>query len=695
MHPYQEKYNTFFARVIYFLLWMALFIPVGNAQTPVIDSFKMELEKEMPDSTRVFNLLVLYEELFDTDPVEAENYLNQAINLSSEIPDKYYYFETGLAKSRLLIYNEVPLDSTVTLLLELLDLATDMDFERGKADVYFELGEAYQFANQDEKAFSYYKDGLEIYQRLDEPENIVWYLNPMGIILHDKGDKEEAFYYYQEGLEQALSLNDSSWVTMFYNNLAEVHRESGEFEEAILNYSRGLETSNNQWDSCLIYTNLGLMNTSLENYREAGNNLEKAKMLGLEYDIKEELCNVFLRWGDFYLAQGYFEKAFTEYDIAEQMIVQYQSDLSVDYIEYFWIELYKSKAKAYEISGDPENALVYHQKYQVIEDTLYGEERRKLILNLDAGYKIGQQEIENQLLKVTSSVYRTDIQQKTFTIIVVVLVALVFMALSYMLFISNRRSKQYAKELEAEVEARTRDLRLANIKLENSNSELQSFASITSHDLKEPLRTIAGFTSFLERNINNKQYENLTAPVGFIKTNVARMFRLIEDILAYSSLSQNGVREMIPLEEIKQHVRQSLVTMIEEKNAEIYYDIPLAKGENLMLPSRLKVVFKNLIENGIKYNTNEHPKVVVRYIPKNEKHVFQFIDNGIGIAPEYRESIFDMFKRLHTREEYGGTGIGLAICKKTVETVGGSLYLNRSDESGSEFCLEIFEQNPF
>ena len=81
--------------------------------------------------------------------------------------------------------------------------------------------------------------------------------------------------------------------------------------------------------------------------------------------------------------------------------------------------------------------------------------------------------------------------------------------------------------------------------------------------------------------------------------------------------------------------------------------------------------------------------MVISYAEQAGKHIFLFTDNGIGIAPEYRESIFDMFKRLHTREEYAGTGVGLAICKKTVETLGGRLYLNRSDDTGTEFCLEI------
>ncbi|KAA3634906.1 MAG: hypothetical protein DWQ02_10635 [Bacteroidetes bacterium] len=689
MLPKEKKYGKFLTRVIYFLLWMVMTIQLVRAQTPIIDTYKAELEKDIHDSTRVYYLLVLYEETFESDPLEAENYLQQAIKLSRQIPDKFHYLQAGLAQSRLLIYNEVPLDSTVALLMDLLDLARDMDDERGQADVFFELGEAYQFANQDEKAFLYYKEGLEIYQRLDEPENIVWYLNPMGVILHEKGDKDEAFYYYKEGVELAISVNDSSWVTMFYNNMAEVHRESMEFEEAILYYARGLETSNNPWDSCLIYTNLGMMYTNVENFSKASDHLERARILGLKYEIKEELCNVFLRWGDFYAAQGLHEKAFEEFDIAEMLINQYETDLSVDYTEYFWIELYKSRAKAYEEFGDPAKALAYHKKYKLIEDTLYGEEKRKLILNLDAGYRIGQKEIENQLLKTTSSGYKTEIQRKTFTILAVVLIALLFLALTYMLYISNRRSKQYAKELEAEVEASTRDVRLTNLKLENSNAELQSFASITSHDLKEPLRTIAGFTSFLEQNINNKQYENLATPVGFIKTNVARMFRLIEDILAYSSLTENAEKELISFNEIKEHVRESLRTMIEEKDAEIIYGTGLAKAEPLMLPSRLKVVFKNLIENGIKYNTNEKPQVVISYSAQGGKHVFLFADNGIGIAPEYRETIFEMFKRLHTRDEYRGTGVGLAICKKTIQNLGGKLYLNRSDENGSEFYLEI------
>lgn len=669
------------------IVWFAL-MP-GYAQETLIDSLKQQLNTELSAEDRVYCLLSLYEAIYYTDLETSRDYLDQALELSLEVPDKHYHFDALLAKVMDLTFQEVALDSVVPLLIETMELAKSLEYDYGIASVYYELGRAYNYANQNDLAFSYFQEGLEVFEQVNDPENAIWYLNPMGNILHEKGDRDEAYFYYQKGVEMATGLRDSSWLSLFYNNMAEVHREKVELEDAVFFYHKAMQISNNEWDSCLVYANLGMVFTENGEFELAEKNLERAKQLGLQHDLKEELCNVYLRWGDWYMAKGLHEKAFEEYEHVEALILQYTGDLPKANIQYYRSELFLSKAKAYESLDDPEKALSFYKKHHAIQDSLYDEQKRELILNLDSRYKIEQKQMKNKLLRADSAVYKTRIRERSLLVLAIVIISLLFFGLAFKLFLFNRDNRRYALRLEAEVKARTEDILMTNVKLQKSNSELESFASITSHDLKEPLRTIAGFTSYLEGNLEKESYDNMAAPIGFIKLNVQRMFRLIEDILAYSSLEQKTPLNLIHFEEIQNHVLESLQTLIKEKNAQINFETETQALEELRLPSQLKIVFKNLIENGLKYNEDAKPGVSVSYASTEGTHQFIFKDNGIGIDEQYHDTIFKMFKRLHTREEYGGTGIGLAICQKIVENLGGKLFLRHSDENGSEFFLEI------
>jgi len=220
-----------------------------------------------------------------------------------------------------------------------------------------------------------------------------------------------------------------------------------------------------------------------------------------------------------------------------------------------------------------------------------------------------------------------------------------------------------------------------------SNSELELFAYVASHDLQEPLRMVTSFTQLLEKRYKNKLDKDADEFIEFILDGATRMQSMINDLLQYSRVGTRG--KPFKLTDFESVFGQSLVNLkiaIDENNAIITHD-PLP---TLMADSTQMIeVFQNLISNAIKFRSKESPQVHVSALKKRNEWVFSVRDNGIGIAPEFFDKLFIIFQRLHSRSEYPGTGIGLAVCKKIVERHGGKIWVESEPNKGSTFYFSI------
>ncbi len=223
--------------------------------------------------------------------------------------------------------------------------------------------------------------------------------------------------------------------------------------------------------------------------------------------------------------------------------------------------------------------------------------------------------------------------------------------------------------------------------LERSNKELEQFAYISSHDLQEPLRTIYGYAELLESNYKGRLDTDADEFIEYITTGAKRMQQMINDLLALSRISTRG-KEFVPvnIERILRIVTQNLQSLIDKNQAIITYDpVPTITADD----SQMIQLFQNLIDNAIKFRREEIPKVHISCMRKNEEWLFSVKDNGIGIDKNQFKKLFIIFQRLHSREEYPGTGIGLAICKKIVERHGGRIWLESDIRVGSTFYFAI------
>jgi PAS domain S-box-containing protein len=228
--------------------------------------------------------------------------------------------------------------------------------------------------------------------------------------------------------------------------------------------------------------------------------------------------------------------------------------------------------------------------------------------------------------------------------------------------------------------------------LKRSNDELQQFAYVSSHDLQEPLRMVASYTQLLARRYKGRLDSDADEFIAFAVDGCNRMQGLIQDLLAFSRAGTNGkaLRKISGDDALKEALTNLRIT-IGESGAVVTQDsLPVIQTDD----TQLTQVFQNLVGNAIKYRSAEVPRVHVS-ATKNGGHewIFSVRDNGLGIDPQYFERIFILFQRLHGRNEFEGTGIGLAICKKIVERLGGRIWVESLPKKGSTFYFALPEGN--
>jgi signal transduction histidine kinase/CheY-like chemotaxis protein len=248
-------------------------------------------------------------------------------------------------------------------------------------------------------------------------------------------------------------------------------------------------------------------------------------------------------------------------------------------------------------------------------------------------------------------------------------------------------------ELERRVATRTDELAAKNAILESrteelarSNADLEQFASAASHDLQEPLRAVAGCIQIFERKYRGKFDDKSDDLIRMIMDGSARMKALIDGILAYSRAGRDENLETIDAEAVLQHVLADLNVAITESKTEVVFEkLPTLR----FVKTQFEQVLRNLIGNAIKYRSALGQKIYVRAERQTGAWIFSIADNGIGFEQQYAEKVFGVFQRLHARDQYMGTGIGLAIGKKIVERRGGKIWVESAPNHGSTFFFSV------
>ncbi|MET0083398.1 MAG: ATP-binding protein [Sedimenticola sp.] len=247
---------------------------------------------------------------------------------------------------------------------------------------------------------------------------------------------------------------------------------------------------------------------------------------------------------------------------------------------------------------------------------------------------------------------------------------------------------RHQDELDQLVASRTEQLEKTASKLKASNDELQSFAYVISHDLQEPLRMVTSYMQLLDRRYKGKLDQDADDFINYAMDGAQRMAAMIEGLLQFSRVETQGQPfSKTDLQAVLQKALSNLRLVIDESGAEVVHDrqLPVLEAD----ASQIERLFQNLVGNAIKFRGERPPRVTVSVEQGDGEWLFSVEDNGIGIPGDQAERIFTVFQRLHTREEYPGLGIGLAVCKRIVQRHGGRIWVENVDGGGSRFRFTL------
>jgi signal transduction histidine kinase len=251
------------------------------------------------------------------------------------------------------------------------------------------------------------------------------------------------------------------------------------------------------------------------------------------------------------------------------------------------------------------------------------------------------------------------------------------------------QSARLREELEHHAIALEQRVSERTAQLETANKDLEAFSYSVSHDLRAPLRSVSGFAEIVARRHRNSLNEEGRHYLDNIVEASARMSRLIDDLLVYARLGRTSVRhQSVSLSSLLSQITKDLAARITETGAalDLPEELPVVRGD----PTLLNQIFTNLFGNAFTYHRSDLPPLVtVTWRAEGDNIVISVSDNGIGIPPEHHDKIFNMFQRLHSDDDYPGTGIGLAIVKKSVELLGGRVWVESVVNQGSTFSVQL------
>ncbi len=573
-------------------------------------------------------------------------------------------------------------------LYHLIELSEGMVKKSIKANAYTQISSIYQSLGNYEKAFEQQMHGLLIFEVEEDSMGIANSHYNIGTIFYYQLQYKKALESYLKAKEICDALNREHTIYSCLAALGAVHSKLKLHKESLdynlrslelaekLNYKTGIAYAKGNIASNLV--NQKNYSKAEEYFRES---IQLKTDLGDTYGHigdKVEIAKLYMKWGKAKKAKHYLEEALIS---AQKLDSRGRQS-----------EIYKNLSLVYDQLNQPLVAYKYNKKYVSLKDSLLNEKTLEEMGQSKRRFDVQKSEHEIQMLKKGNELLakNEEIRKQQFYLFAIT-------SFTFLMFILwNRNKLNYQNKVNKLLEEKNQllnskndEIHIKNKQLELSNEDLQQFAYVASHDLKEPLRMINSYTKLLKRRYSSSFDEAGNEFMHYIVDAVERMEILLNDILDFSRAgSQNLPTTFVDTNDVLFMVESNLRHRLEMLKATLIIknkNLPLIKAHRTQLIQLLQ----NLISNGMKFKGERDSIVEVdaQRFPKG--YVFSIKDNGIGIPDENLEKVFEMFRRLHTRDEYEGTGIGLATCKRIVATWGGDIWVESEEGQGSTFFFSV------
>lgn len=582
-----------------------------------------------------------------------------------------------------------------------LKYARQLGNEEKEAHLMNSIGIEYAKTGDYEKALAYLPGSLEIWRKMGDRKQVAVSLNNIGLLQLKLDRPALAIATLEEAMGIARQLPENQDIlSSSLNNLGQVNEEIADFDKALDYYKQALELKKGLRKPLATlpsYANIFSIYSQQQRFDSARVYFDLGWAIAEQQQSKEWLRRLLETQGDAADLQGKSKEAIVHYLQSLTYAKRLHSDVAI-------MELEEKLGDVYARLDSFETAFRYNKSAALRNDSIFNEKRLSQIAEMQAKYDLTEMEVKIEA-------YKKEELVNHYRLLILLVVVVLSLTALLAIFSRYRLKQQAAVQLEKrnraieekgellqkkslEILAKNRMLQsqseamqLQNERLAQSNADLERFAYVASHDLREPLRTIRMHIQVFERRYGERLDENALEFIRYASVGAVRMDDLLQDLMEYSRIGRaESQKRLVNLNLILERVIDSLTVQIAENNAKVTY-APLPSI--FAFETEMHQLFQNIISNGIKFRRAEAPEIRIGVRKEEDNYLFFIADNGIGIPEGEQERVFTIFQRLHTREEYEGTGIGLAICYKIVQGHGGSIRFESVPGKGTIFYISL------
>jgi signal transduction histidine kinase len=645
-----------------------------------IDSLEAQLEKDLPDTSRVSTLL----------------------NLSTE----YEYVD--VAKSR-------------KLTEEAIHLIEEKNLSQSKASAYQSLGSIYRVGGDYHAALKADNVALESSMLVKDSARIATGYNNVAHDYYDLGDYDEAYHYFIQSYRVASVIRDSLTMTIALHNVGRVYKELGQYERAMEQLERSRRLSRHIGDDegepyslseiGDVLLRQGKYDSALSALQTTLRLSREARLRVLEPKTMIGIARIYVKKNDFNKALAYYDTAFQQYNrsndkfgIAEvnlgrglAYLNQQKFDDAMRFIHsslddakrlnanILELQCFNHLSTLWERRGDYKRALEYFKQYEQVEDTLFSQDMQSKLLADQLRFETESKDFQIAALNQQQRQQKDEIKKQEFVRNILVVV----MALSGILLITVYRSGQRRRKINTLLLQHQEEMEKRSEELEKLNQVKDKFFSIISHDLRSPINALAGLLDLLDKGAITPA--ELPEHIKELRTRFHHTRTLLNNLLDWTLLQMDKLNLQATRIDVQRIVEENIQLLgpVHGKEIIIQNDVPkpcLAFADS----NTINLVIRNLITNAVKF-TNDGGKVFIRAVESTQEWQISVQDNGIGMKPEVLKILFDKTAPYTTRGTANekGTGLGLILCKEFVEKNGGRIWVESQEGHGSTFYFTL------